>query len=271
MQQEIQRKQKIVQSNITHQENQQKKEAFQQLPSPNQTQPRIVKYQDLPYMGEMTLDNSKPRRGRKPKKADICHLIYKNYGTIFPGTPKNLVEEPKKGPKQKDSTVRRTNVQNRIISSLLEKRLTQESQKKGCVVSPTKTVQEEPLNLCIRDLNQLKIRLLRKHGNVYASDRPMNEVKSEVLSDDDVEFVDESPSPLSSVKIPDSSPSDVEMQNPFFESGADVNSPYVYWPNAGVFIHPTALQNQLMYYQKLANGVCITLILNIRNNNFINN
>lgn len=39
--------------------------------------------QELPYMGEITLD-SKPRRGRKPKKADICHLIYKNYGTIFP-------------------------------------------------------------------------------------------------------------------------------------------------------------------------------------------
>ncbi|CAB3387424.1 Hypothetical predicted protein [Cloeon dipterum] len=38
---------------------------------------------ELPYMGEITLD-SKPRRGRKPKKADICHLIYKNYGTVFP-------------------------------------------------------------------------------------------------------------------------------------------------------------------------------------------
>ena len=36
-------------------------------------------------MGEMTLENTKPRRGRKPKKADICHLIYKNYGTIVPG------------------------------------------------------------------------------------------------------------------------------------------------------------------------------------------
>ena len=41
-------------------------------------------YTDLPYMGEITLDNCKPRRGRKPKKADICHLIYKNYGTILP-------------------------------------------------------------------------------------------------------------------------------------------------------------------------------------------
>ncbi|XP_065368912.1 myb-like protein A isoform X2 [Calliphora vicina] len=41
-------------------------------------------YSDLPYMGEITLDNCKPRRGRKPKKSDICHLIYKNYGTILP-------------------------------------------------------------------------------------------------------------------------------------------------------------------------------------------
>lgn len=27
-----------------------------------------VRFDDLPYMGEMTLDNAKPRRGRKPKK-----------------------------------------------------------------------------------------------------------------------------------------------------------------------------------------------------------
>ncbi|XP_054736022.1 uncharacterized protein LOC129243022 isoform X1 [Anastrepha obliqua] len=52
---------------------------------------KVMNYADLPYMGEMTLDHSKPRRGRKPKKADICHLIYKNYGTIFPGTPKNAL------------------------------------------------------------------------------------------------------------------------------------------------------------------------------------
>ncbi|XP_070070682.1 uncharacterized protein [Drosophila takahashii] len=45
-----------------------------------------LKYADLPYMGEITLDNYKPRRGRKPKKADICHLIYKNYGTIVPAS-----------------------------------------------------------------------------------------------------------------------------------------------------------------------------------------
>ncbi|CAH0393676.1 unnamed protein product [Bemisia tabaci] len=50
-----------------------------------------VRYTDLPYMGEMTLDNARPRRGRKPKKADICHLIYKNYGTtILDEEPLNL-------------------------------------------------------------------------------------------------------------------------------------------------------------------------------------
>ncbi len=41
-------------------------------------------------MGEMTLDNARPRRGRKPKKADICHLIYKNYGTTVVDEPLNL-------------------------------------------------------------------------------------------------------------------------------------------------------------------------------------
>lgn len=30
-----------------------------------------VRFNDLPYMGEMTLDNAKPRRGRKPKKVKI--------------------------------------------------------------------------------------------------------------------------------------------------------------------------------------------------------
>lgn len=38
---------------------------------------------NLPYMGELTFD-TRPRRGRKPKKADICHLITKNYGIQFP-------------------------------------------------------------------------------------------------------------------------------------------------------------------------------------------
>jgi len=36
-----------------------------------------VRFDDLPYMGEMTLDNAKPRRGRKPKKVKIIHIIMK--------------------------------------------------------------------------------------------------------------------------------------------------------------------------------------------------
>lgn len=238
---------------------------------------RVVKYQDLPYMGEMTLDNSKPRRGRKPKKADICHLIYKNYGTIFPGTPnsKNPLDKENVTMKKTETkshellqppeTVNRTDVQNRIISSLLEKRLTQESkrQKESLTVKNNKTKskgesQHEPLNLCIRDLNQLKIRLLKKHDSVYSTDS--NEVKSEPTSDDDVEFVHETSSSSSSNKelrypsmTPEGFPSTFLpsdcIKNP--ENGT-APAGYVYWPNAGIFIHPMALQQQLLYYQKLA-------------------
>ena len=92
--------------------------------APPTTRPPM-KYSDLPYMGEITLDNSKPRRGRKPKKADICHLIYKNYGTIVPGTPGLATAED---PQTPTTPFHRTDIQNRI-SSLLEKRLTQESLK----------------------------------------------------------------------------------------------------------------------------------------------
>lgn len=203
-----------------------------QQPTPN----RVVKFQDLPYMGEMTLDNSKPRRGRKPKKADICHLIYKNYGTIFPGTPNPgsyLEKDTKKSDQNKEDILgNRSDVQNRIISSLLEKRLTQEIKKTDL---GEKTNQNEPLNLCIRDLNHLKIRLLKKTDNTYSP-----EVKSEPASDDDVEFVHETPSPAKAEPLGTPSPT------------PEAPGGYVYWPNAGVFIHPMALQQQLMYYQKMA-------------------
>lgn len=122
---------------------------------------RVVKYEDLPYMGEMTLDNSKPRRGRKPKKADICHLIYKNYGTVFPGTP-----EDKDLSVSKQQQVYKANVQNKIISSLLEKRLTQETSTSNAlgnrILASGDSGQNEPLNLCIRDLDHLKIRLPKR-------------------------------------------------------------------------------------------------------------
>ncbi|XP_017137918.1 uncharacterized protein LOC108152829 [Drosophila miranda] len=81
-----------------------------------------LKYADLPYMGELTLDNYKPRRGRKPKKADICHLIYKNYGTIVPATA--TVSLPVNAPLPETT---------------------------GHGASSTTVIPEEPLNLCLRD------------------------------------------------------------------------------------------------------------------------
>ncbi|XP_022903020.1 uncharacterized protein [Onthophagus taurus] len=228
-----------IQRKITSEQNQ-----FPEYSKPSATNTnKVVKYQDLPYMGEMTLDNSKPRRGRKPKKADICHLIYKNYGTIYPGTPKNLVEPKKADKPEVNEVVNRSDVQNKIISSLLERRLTQESKKQRM----TPPNQDEPLNLCIRDLNHLKIRLKPNETS--------SEIKSEPQSDDDVEFVHETPSPGSG------SASSKEMKFPTDFEGKGDSAPggYVYWPSAGVFIHPMALQQQLMYYQKLAGGNSYTL------------
>ncbi|XP_017891723.1 uncharacterized protein LOC108631965 isoform X2 [Ceratina calcarata] len=216
-----------------------------------------MKYSDLPYMGEITLDNSKPRRGRKPKKADICHLIYKNYGTILPGTPGH--EERKLSPKEKldcrerispHMPFQRTDVQNRI-SSLLEKRLTQESRRTLALVENARE-QDEPLNLCIRDLNQLKIRLLRKHGNVYES----GQVKSETSSDgEEVECIGTTyPEPGYRPSNPLASrvANNVNHNNNIIDPVLSNNPGLVYWPNAGVFIHPMALQSQLLYYQKMA-------------------
>lgn len=119
---------------------------------------RMYNYNDLPYMGEMTLDNSKPRRGRKPKKQDICHLIYKNYGQILPGTPTphskidkdTMTEEPVKQLTYVEDP-KKTDIQNRIICSLLEKRLTQNLNSKKLEEKRLKALIEEPLNLCLRD------------------------------------------------------------------------------------------------------------------------
>lgn len=247
----------------------------------NSTSSRVVKYQDLPYMGEMTLDNSKPRRGRKPKKADICHLIYKNYGTIYPGTPnpKSLVDrevsakKTTEGGKFRESPLpdafNRSDVQNRIISSLLEKRLTQESKRQKEITSSTtrvETDQNQPLNLCIRDLNQLKIRLHRKHDNIYSSENAVD-VKSEPASDDDVEFVHETPSPSSTTSSRELKFPTLELPPRLEGDAAKLaeNAPagYVYWPNAGIFIHPMALQQHLMYYQKMAANNNYTLPNNL--------
>lgn len=217
-----------------------------------------MKYSDLPYMGEITLDNSKPRRGRKPKKADICHLIYKNYGTILPGTPGH--EEKRLSPRDRldcrerispQMPFQRTDVQNRI-SSLLEKRLTQESRRTFSGTLEGCREQDEPLNLCIRDLNQLKIRLLRKHGNVYES----GQIKSEASSDgEEIECIGSTFPSEPSYRSLDHLGRSSNMNhnnNSIIDPMLGANPGFVYWPNAGVFIHPMALQSQLLYYQKMA-------------------
>ncbi|CAG7833366.1 unnamed protein product [Allacma fusca] len=61
----------------------------------------MVLMNNLPYMGELTFD-TRPRRGRKPKKADICHLISKNYGIQFPNSYVNV---PASSPSPRVSTL----------------------------------------------------------------------------------------------------------------------------------------------------------------------
>lgn len=244
-----------------------------------------MKYSDLPYMGEITLDNSKPRRGRKPKKADICHLIYKNYGTILPGTPG--LEDNTKSPTTRNDqsnvqvpmSFQRTDIQNRI-SSLLEKRLTQEKRALELAAADHAKEQEEPLNLCIRDLNLLKIRLNDKYSGTLKSFNAKSEESSDAedlnSSASGTNLADTEQSVDSNSEINNSNlklivgdkrmgNNNSQLYNPNSDNangnndilnnndpGLKKSSDLLYWPNAGVFIHPAALQSQYMYYQKLA-------------------
>ncbi|KAH8261179.1 hypothetical protein KR044_004420, partial [Drosophila immigrans] len=96
-----------------------------------------LKYADLPYMGEITLDNYKPRRGRKPKKADICHLIYKNYGTIIPATVATTPAPHFPAVAELKST----------LTAPAAPLLAQRSAPTAGIVN----LVDEPLNLCMRD------------------------------------------------------------------------------------------------------------------------
>lgn len=89
------------------------------------------------------------------------------------------------------------------------------------------------------------------------NDNTYTQIKSEPQSDEDTDL---SPSPLVSSKsdpkvsaISDnlSTPSPDPLRIP---EGATAPGGYVYWPNAGVFIHPVALQQQLLMYQRMANN-----------------
>ncbi|XP_055598729.1 uncharacterized protein LOC129748230 isoform X2 [Uranotaenia lowii] len=195
---------------------------------------KIVNYTDLPYMGEMTLENSKPRRGRKPKKADICHLIYKNYGTILPGTPnaESVQERSMNG--------HRTQTRS---SSLLERRLM--TAEKNATSENGKGKREEPLNLCVRDVEGESVALSSSEDEsdeVYGSSCPTPIITPSDLSTDQALATNMKMSlpNLQNTGLP--TPSSTETP-----STAD--TPPVYWPNVNGFIHPMAL-----YYQKLVDS-----------------
>ncbi|XP_069362002.1 uncharacterized protein [Maniola hyperantus] len=257
------------------------------------TPSKIMTYEDLPYMGEMTLNNSKPRRGRKPKKADICHLIYENYGTVVPGQPppqerlSNLTMCPPFRSVETPHSTSKTDLQNKIISNLLEKKLSQEYKRRlenpspHRFCSPDEPMPEgplttagplhsddEPLNLCIRDLHDLKLQIQKKFGNIYTS---TPDVKTEIEDSSEQDSVkSEQPNAISVIQrntnfpptansSPDLSRKTRNISPTLSEPAQSTASPddekfpgYVYWPNAGIYMHPLALQTQLLYYQRLA-------------------
>lgn len=200
--------------------------------------PKVINYNDLPFMGEMTLDNSKPRRGRKPKKADICHLIYKNYGTIFPGSPFEAVDTSTRLSQTVIPTVKPTPVKGDLqnkISSLLEKRLT----VKGEPDEVANTISlggelpklEEPLNLCLRDtvgddMDSLTVSSENDYGD--EDDELAKNLKLANLQSSLIESA--SKTLLVDTSLPSSS----------------VDATGLFWPEANVYMHPMAL-----YYQKL--------------------
>lgn len=233
---------------------------------PNKKSGRVVSYNDLPYMGEMTLDNSKPRRGRKPKKADICHLIYKNYGTILPGTPKD--QHMKNCDKNVSATapvdIKKVETQTKIMSSLLEKRLTHESKRLSPSIAndvndeksnviPDAKHQMEPLNLCLRDRSDTLTLSSDDESDTLLESTKTSPLISPTPSDTDADaflaanLKTSLPSYSLGTQPQTNQPATSETASTIGSDGP--NPGYVFWPPAGVFIHPMAL-----YYQKMVDS-----------------
>lgn len=225
---------------------------------------RVINYSDLPYMGEMTLENSKPRRGRKPKKADICHLIYKNYGTIFPGTPKDLMHnggiEPKSSAIENDP--KKSILQNKIISSLLEKRLTQESKRLSPSITETsknttnkKSISQfEPLNLCLRDVSACDSLTVSSadeedDSSILESNRTTPIISPTDLTTDTLLAANlKMALPNFQNALLDKPPQTPDTPSTIDSCGTpSPGSQLVFWPPAGIFIHPS----MALYYQKM--------------------
>uniref|UniRef100_A0A182MLY4 Uncharacterized protein n=1 Tax=Anopheles culicifacies TaxID=139723 RepID=A0A182MLY4_9DIPT len=208
-------------------------------------QKRIVSYTDLPYMGEITLENSKPRRGRKPKKADICHLIYKNYGTILPGTPSRELGL-EKGVLTKGCS--------KSVASLLERRLTSSDERKHLFAGDKKPSEptersttserrkEEPLNLCVRDSGGNILPVGGETFSVSSSEEDTDEVcasscPTPIITPSDL-CTDQALAANMKLSLPTlQSSSGSTTETP---STAETPPGYIYWSSGtnGLFAHP---------------------------------
>ncbi|XP_067643343.1 uncharacterized protein [Eurosta solidaginis] len=193
---------------------------------------RIINYADLPYMGEITLDNTKPRRGRKPKKADICRLIYKNYGTIFPGTPENALTA---------TTTARTELQHGVESF--------------------QTFNDLPLNLCMRDQQSDYLSLSSEENVGETSDDNSNSKNLNAIINAAVEEVETPMASKFSPSLPISNNKETEIKlevepdEPFKNSTSTLqNADETIQVNSkDMLMHPVSL-----YYQKLLSGSLVS-------------
>lgn len=234
------------------------------------TSSRTQCLKDLPYMGEMTLENMKPRRGRKPKKADICHLIYKNYGTIVPGSTASTTTTSV----TTSANVRKSMEHIKKKPSPLPLKKIKESNElaQQTLSTPRKKSQNEPLNLCVRER-----KVQREESSILISDDNDDSIelrnhcgRSKALIEPcetdsiDLEFSSTIPSLISPLDLSGDLPAtskeffrSTNLTPPLSSSTSTPTTPsmsggppgYVYWPSAGLFIHPMAL-----YYQKMMDG-----------------
>lgn len=223
-----------------------------------------AKVHDLPYMGELTLDNFKPRRGRKPKKADICHLIYKNYGTVFPNQKASAAADDETEMEIDASTNNNNNTEAALKRSLLERRLTQSGdaaeESLNHDAAKDSCNGEEPLNLCVRDRYDSDVMTVISDEDMTDSEK-LSDFKAEMglLAANDPLSAANFPRNLK-MALPNFQTALLENKHELPESGGgggnsgvggidmetnDINS---CWQSSGMFLNPMVL-----YLQKIAN------------------
>lgn len=208
---------------------------------------------DLPYMGEITLDNFKPRRGRKPKKADICHLIYKNYGTVFPNQKPDEIEI-------EIDPLSNHQIETAINPSLLERRLTQSGGGGGGGVGDdestdeheTKSNAEEPLNLCVRDRYDSDVMTIISDEDATDADK-LTDFKAEMSLSSANDSLTTAHFPRNlKMALPNFQSALLDNKHGLIETGMDVETDinnYNCWQNSEMFLNPMVL-----YLQKIANA-----------------